>query len=346
LVEKIPFFVLSGGSCVATVLAQERAVITVHLLPFGDRVANALVSYTVYIWKMFWPVNLSAVYPYNEDGSNLAQTLLALAILLVLSVIFFSWRKKYPFLVIGWLWFLGMLVPMIGIVQVGAQAHADRYTYLPQIGLYILLTWGAMELFARWRYGQKALAVLGVLILLPLIAVAYYETSFWRNSETLWNHALANTSRNHIALTNLGDVVAKKGRFDESIGYLRKALQIYPNSPEANNDMGYALASKGNWSESIGFYRSAMKVRPNYPKAHNNLAISLSEVGKKDEAMAEFREAIKLDETYADAHCNLGALLLDLGRRDEAVAQLTEALRLKPDDEETRGHLRQLGIQQ
>ena len=345
LIEKIPLFLLSAASCLATMLAQERAVIEIHLLSFGDRVANALISYLVYIGQMFWPASLAAVYPYPESGANIAQILVALSVLLALTVAFFIWRQKYPYLLVGWLWFLGVLVPMIGIIQVGAQARADRYTYLSQIGLYILMVWGVTDLFGRWRFGRQILAGGAVLILIALMAVAHSEAAYWKNSEVLWNHVLANTTRNHIALTNLGDIVMKKGRLDEAIVHLRKALEIYPNSPEANNNLGYALGNQGKWAESISYYRTAIQTRPNYPKAHNNLAISLSETGKKEEALAEFHKALKQDEAYADAHCNLGVFLLQLGRREEAIAELLEALRLKPDDEEVRTQLRQLGVQ-
>ena len=279
---------LSAASCVATLLAQERAVITIRQLTFGDRVGNAVVSYVAYLGQMIWPAGLAVVYPYPEGGLNIAQALLASLVLLIISVVFFIWRGKYPFLLIGWLWFLGMLVPMIGIVQVGAQARADRYTYLAQIGLYLLVTWGAMELFAKWRRGREVLIAIALLIVTGLMADSYFQTSSWRNSETLWNQALANTSNNHIAQNNLGNALMKKGRLDEAVVHFRKALEIYADYPEANNNLGYALASKGNWADAIASYRAAMRARPNYPKAHNNLAISLAkggENGRSDRAI-------------------------------------------------------------
>jgi Flp pilus assembly protein TadD len=344
LIEKIPFFVLSAASCVATLLAQEKAVITIGQLTLGGRVGNAMVSYVAYLGQMVWPAGLSVVYPYASGGPNVGQVIIASIVLLIISVAFFIWRGRYPFLLVGWLWFLGVLVPMIGIVQVGAQARADRYTYLAQIGLYLLLTWGALELSSKWRGGREALIAVAVLIVTALTAGSYVQTSVWRSSETLWNQALANTSENHIAQNNLGNALMKKGQLDDAIIHFRKALEIYADYPEANNNLGYALASKGNWADSIASYRAAMRVRPNYAKAHNNLAISLAEIGKRDEALAQFHEALRIDRDYPDAHCNLAIVLLQLGRRDEAVMHLREALRLKPDDTEIRAQLRQLEV--
>jgi protein O-mannosyl-transferase len=343
-VEKIPFFVLSAASCVATLLAEERAVITLRQLTFGDRLANAVVSYVAYLGQMIWPAGLAVVYPFPQGGWNIIQTILALLVLLLISVVFFTWRVKYPFLLVGWLWFLGMLVPMIGIVQVGMQIRADRYTYLSEIGLYLLVTWGAIEVFSKWRRGREVSIALALLIVTGLMADAYSQTSFWRDSETLWNRALANTSNNYVAKTHLADVLVKKGRLNEAISHLREALKI-SDYPTAHYNLGYALASKDNWADAIASFRAAIRVRPNYPQAHSNLAVSLSKMGRTEEALAEFREAVRLDENYRDAHCNLAILMLQLGRRDEAVAHFREALRLKPDDMAVRDQLRQLGAE-
>ena len=343
ILEKIPLFALSIASCFATLVAQDRAIIAVHQLTFPERIGNAMIAYLAYIGQMFWPVGLSVVYPY-PDGVNMALALLAFAVLLVVSVLFFIRRDKYPFLLIGWLWFLGVLVPMIGIVQVGAQAKADRYTYLSHIGLYILVTWGAVELFRRWPRGRAVLIEVAVVVVVALTAASCIQAGYWQNSEKLWNQALVNTTNNHIAESNLGDVLNKKGQWDQAELHLRKAIQIYPDYPEANNNLGYALANKGNWKDAMVSYRAALKVRPNYVKAHNNLGIALSEQGKTDEALAEFRAALRLDPNYPDAHYNMAAALFRVGRRDEAIVQLRETLRLKPDDKEVREQLGKLGV--
>jgi protein O-mannosyl-transferase len=345
LIEKIPFFVLSAASCVATLLAQEQTISTLHQLALRDRIANAMVSYVTYIGQTIWPAGLSVVYPYPKAGVTIMQPVLAVLVLLIISVVFFIWRGKYSFLLIGWLWFLGMLIPMIGLVQVGAQAHADRYTYLPQIGLYILATWGAVELFNRWRHGRKALIAFAVLVLTALMAGSYVQASCWRNSETLWNQALAHTTNNPIAECNLGNALVKKERLDEAIVHLRKALEIHADYPEANNYLGYALANQANWADAIISFRAALRVRPNYPEARTNLAISLSQLGKTDEALQECRAALGFDQNYREAHCTLALLLQQLGRREEALVHLREALRLKPDDPQVKALLLQFGAE-
>ena len=182
------------------------------------------------------------------------------------------------------------------------------------------------------------------MIITGLTADSYVETSFWRNSETLWNHTLANTSNNYIAQTHLGDVLINQGRLDEAITHLRQALVI-SNYPVAHFNLGYALASKGNWADATDSFQAAIRFRPNYSQAHGNLAVSLSKLGRTDEAMAEFEKALRLEDNYRD-HYNLAGLLLHLGRRDEAVAHFREALRLQPDDVKVKDQLRQLGAEE
>ncbi len=344
LIEKIPFFALSAASCVATLLAQEKAVITMRQLAFGERLANAVVSYVTYLGQMIWPAGLAVVYPFPQGGWNLIQTILALLVLLTISVVFFLWRGKFPFLLAGWLWFLGVLVPMIGLVQVGMQTRADRYTYLSQIGLYLLMTWGVMELLLKWRRGREVSIAIAVLVGTGLMADAYVQTSFWRDSETMWNQTLANTSNNYVAHTHLADALIQRERLDEAIAHLRQALAV-SDYPTAHYNLGCALAKKGNWADAIASFQAAIRVRPNYSQAHSNLAVSLSKLGRSDEALAEFEEALRLDQNYRDAHYNLAILMFQLGRRDEAVAHFREALRLKPDDTVVRDQLRQLGVE-
>lgn len=345
LVEKVPFLVLAVLSCVATLLAQERAVITLRQLTFPDRVTNAIVSYVVYIGQMFWPAHLAVVYPYPQAGWTVVQVILALIVLVAITALFFAARSNYSFLLVGWFWFLGMLVPMIGLIQVGMQCRADRYTYLAQIGLYVLVTWGAIALLKKWPRGREVSIGLAVAIISGLMAAAFIQTSVWRDSITMWEHTLANTNNNYVAQTHFGEVLTKNGRLDEAITHLRQAVAI-SDYPSAHYNLGYALASKGDWADATVSFRSAIRVRPNYPPAHSNLAVSLSKLGSTDEALMEFGEALRLDNDYRDAHRNLAVLQLELGRRDEAVVHFREALRLKPDDPAVREQLRQLGAEQ
>ena len=344
IVEKIPFFVLSVASCVATVLAQKQAVITMRQLNFVQRIGNAILSYVVYLGQTVYPAHLSVVYPYPEGNLTAVQPLFACLLLLLISVIFFLLRKAYPFLVVGWLWFLGMLIPMIGIMQVGAQAHADRYTYLPQIGLDILTVFAAAALITKWRVRGEIAIVTAMLIIAGSVTVSCFQTSYWRNSETLWQQALANTSHNYIAENGIGSAFLQKGQLDTAASHFRKGLEIYPDYPEANNNLGYVFANQGNWADSVTFYQAALRARPNYAKAHNNLGVSLAATGKINEALTNFREALQIDESFVDARFNLAHALLEIGNRDEAMMHLREVLRLRPDDADVKEQLRQLGV--
>jgi tetratricopeptide (TPR) repeat protein len=226
------------------------------------------------------------------------------------------------------------------------QARADRYTYLPQIGLCLLVVWGVVELL-RWRGSRQVLAVIGTFLITGLTALAYVQASYWQNSETVWNHSLAHTAENYVAHNNLGKAVMLKGRLDEAVVHFRRALEICDECSDVHNNLGHALARKGNWAEAVPAYQSAIRTWPTGPNAHNNnnLGIALARIGRSEEAIEQFREALRLDGTYREAHSNLALVLLQLGRRDEAVQHLKEALRLKPDDPQVKAQLKQLGVE-
>jgi tetratricopeptide (TPR) repeat protein len=346
LIEKIPFLVISAGSCLATVLAQERAMIGAGLLSFTDRLTNAIVSYVIYLGQMIWPTHLAIVYPFPPGGWSIAQTILALLILGVISVLCFAWRQRFPFLLVGWLWFLGVLVPMIGLVQVGLQSRADRYTYLPQIGLYLALTWLGVELISQWRGGRVVLVAGAVLVIAGLTVDSYAQTSTWRDSETVWTQALASTPNNAIAHNGLGDALMMKGHTDEAITEFHKAIDLCPDCWEIYFNLGHALAKKSDWTDAIAAYTASMQawIKPN-PRNHNDLGICLAQVGKKDEAAVQFREALRIDPNFADAHRNLAVILLQLDQRDEAIVHFREALRLNPNDAAVKAQLQNLGVE-
>ena len=346
LIEKIPFFVLSGASSIATLFAQEKTISTLQLLSFGDRIANAAVSYIAYVGQMIWPAGLSVFYPYPEHGLPIMLPILAFLGLLITSVVLFIAREKYPFLWIGWLWFLGMLVPMIGLVQVGGQARADRYTYLSQIGLYIMIAWGATAVMKRWPQVRPVLLPLAIFLVIGLTATSFVQASVWKNSETLWNQALAHTTNNYVAHNNLGGTLIKEGRVDEATEHCRKALEAHPNYADAHTNMGHIFASKHEWAEASAAYEAAIQAQPTYAKAHNSLAVTLAALGKTNEAIGELHEALGLNPDYVDAHYNLATVLLRLGRQDEAIIELRELLRLRPGDASARAQLRKLGMEQ
>jgi tetratricopeptide (TPR) repeat protein len=239
----------------------------------------------------------------------------------------------------GWLWYLIMLVPVIGIVQVGAQARADRYTYLPQIGLYVLLTWAAADLCAGWRHRRVVLGGCSTIILMALIFCARTQTSYWRNSESLWTHTLACTSDNFIGHNNLGGALLQKGSVDEAIAHFQRALQIKPDFADAHIYLGNALLQKESVDEAITHYQRALQIKPDFADAHYNLGGALLQKGSVDEAIAHFQRALQIKPDYVEAHNNLGNALLQKGSVDEAISQFQEAIRLKPDYTGARNNL-------
>jgi protein O-mannosyl-transferase len=241
VLEKLPLVVLSVAVCIATFLAQREALDASPKVPLSERVSNAIVSYVAYLGQLIWPGRLAVLYPYHEGDVKVLEVIVALLLLLIISVVFFLWRRKYPFLLIGWFWYLGMLVPMIGIVQVGWQVRADRYTYLPQIGIYLVVAWGTVEWLRGLPYRRQIASVAGLLTVSALATRSYFQTSYWRSSETLWRHAVVSTSGNYIARNNLAHALSETGRFDEAIALCRKALEIKPDFAAAYNNLGFAL---------------------------------------------------------------------------------------------------------
>ena len=292
---------------------------------------NAVVSYVTYLWQMIHPSGLACVYPNPANYLPFWQVAGALGLLLAITGAAWAFRRTHPWFVVGWLWYVGMMIPVIGIVQISHYAHADRYTYLPQIGLYLLLTWAAADLCAGWRHRRVVLGGLATVILAALIFCARTQASYWRNSELLWTHTLACTSDNYIAHNNLGNALLQKGKVDEAITHFQKALQIKPDYAGACYNLGNALFQKGNVDEAIAHYQKALQINPDNAEAHNNLGNALLQKGKVDEAIAHFQKALQIKPDYAEARYNLGHALLQKGKVDEAIIQYQKALQIKPD---------------
>lgn len=342
VVEKLPLFVLSAGSCVATLMAQQQALHASLKPRLEERIINGLVSYCSYLGQTIWPVHLAVLYPYPESNSNLPYAIVALLFLLIVSVVFFLWRTKYPFLLVGWLWYLGMLVPMIGIIQVGSQARADRYTYLPQIGLYVLVAWAAMEFSRPWPRRREILSVAALLLITALITRSYLQTLCWESSETLWKHAIACTSDNYIAHNNLAFALLQSRRFDEAAAECRQSLKINANFAAAHNNLGLALIQSepsGNGirrqnetvDQAIAHYRTALQIQPDFKQAENNLGNALMQKGQVDEAIAQFRKALETDPFFAAAELSLANAFLKKGEVHEAIASYQTTLKIDPD---------------
>ena len=332
LFEKIPFFALVLLGSIATFVAQKHggAVETVENLPLGARTANALISYGRYLGKLFWPADLAVFYP-RPGHWPLGMVLLAGGLVLGLSGLVWGLRRRHPYGLVGWLWFLGTLIPVIGLVQVGGQAMADRYTYLPSLGVLILAVWGACELTRGWRYRVMPLCVVGGGASLLCLALTRQQLGHWQDNETLFRQALVVTENNQIAHKSLGDALDKKGQTDEAIGHFQEAIRLKPGYADAHNNLGNTLLKKGQADEAIGHFQEAIRLKPGYANAYNNFGNALLRKGQPGEAIRQYQEAIRLEPADANTHYNLGNAFLKNGQPDEAIRQYQEAIRLKRD---------------
>ncbi len=296
VVEKLPLFALAGISSVVTWLAQERggAVAGLDLLPFGARLANAAVAYVAYLARTFWPFRLGALYPLPASAPVL-EAVGACAVLAAITAAVLAARRRAPYLVTGWLWYLGTLVPVIGIVQVGVQSSADRYTYVPLIGVFLMLAWGLPDLVGSRRWGRAALAAAALLGLSGCTALTWRQVGYWRDSETLFRRTLAVTSRNYVVENNLGGALARDGRLDEAIAHFEEARRIRPDHAPTLSNLGVALQGKGRIGEAIGLYREAVKANPSHVEAWFNLGNALEKTGDVEGAVVAFREADRLE---------------------------------------------------
>jgi tetratricopeptide (TPR) repeat protein len=333
VVEKIPLVGLSAVSSVVTFLAQRGAVGWTEQLPVLARINNAVVTYVVYMWQMFWPVELAVFYPHPENRLPLSEIILALAILVATTAAAFVFRKKGPYLVTGWLWYLGMLVPVIGFVQVGWQGHADRYTYLPQVGLYVLLTWTVGDLTAGWRRQREILSASAAVVISFLSWHAWVQTSYWRDSETLFTHALAVTSNNDVAENNLGIVFLRKGKLDDAISLLQAAVDLRPENSPAHENLAKALLQKGQVADALVHYRKLLELQPDNIEVHNIVGTVLIQQGQAREAVEEWQKVLAIQPDNGNATSNLAwvfATSPDDSLRDgaQAVRLAEQALRI------------------
>ena len=329
--EKIPFFVLAAVLSVVEFLAQSNARIALEHLSAARRFANMIVSYGTYMREMVWPRNLGAHYPF-VPAAPIWQIVSVGALLLTFTMLAIRVARRNAYILVGWLWYLGMLVPVIGLVQVGSQSHADRYTYLPQIGLYLLLTWAAADVCGRWRYRHVALGGASVMILIALIFCARAQASYWQNSESLWTHTLASSSNNAYAHDNLGRALYDLGRKQEAMVHFRQALQVNPRYAPAQDDLGLALFQMGQKDEAIIHLRQASQINPQDAKIHDHLGNALLSLGRMDEAIIQFRQALQINPKDADAENDLGFALFQIGQKDEAITHLRQALQINPND--------------
>ena len=338
LVEKLPLLPLIIGSCGLTLWAQQTIVIPLERLPFWARVANALVSYVAYLTNFFLPWGLALYYPHLGIHLPIWNAVGAAGVLVAISVLVLR-QKQRRYLLVGWLWFLGMLVPAIGLTQTAGQAMADRYTYLPEIGLVIALVWWAADVCSAWPYRRLGSAAASAAVLAALLAAPWHQTSFWCDSETLWRRTLDCTVDNKEAHNNLATALSAAGRLDEAIEHYRQSLYINPQDSDATNDLGVALARLNRFDEAVACYRRAKEIKPRRPVAYYNLGSLLADQGRFEEALPQLERAIVLKPTFAKAQRGLGIVLEARGRMGEAMEHFQRALETNPDDAESHRHL-------
>jgi tetratricopeptide (TPR) repeat protein len=332
LIEKIPFAVLAVASSVVTFMVQknEGGLAVNEDMPLDARAGNALISYCRYLEKMFWPTDLAVFYPHPGYWP-LAKVLLAGVFLCGISAFLFVKRRRHPYLLVGWLWYVGTLVPVIGLVQAGEQAMADRYTYVPSLGVLVLIIWGACELTGRWRHQKIALSVSGSAAIILCLALTRHQLGYWKDSESLFRHTLEVTENNYMAHNNLGDALFYKGQTIEAMNQFKESIRLKPGFAKAHYNLGDALFDEGQTTEAMSQFQEAIRLKPDFAEARYNLGDALLRQGKTDEAISQFQEAIRLKPDYAEAHNNLGIAFGKKGQIVEAASQFQEAIRLKPD---------------
>ena len=360
--EKAPLFALAAASSAVTYIVQQRggAMSSSERIALGDRAANALVSYATYLIKMLWPSKLAAIYPHPRGALPAWEVIGAAVALILISAAVFRARRPRPYLAVGWLWYVGTLVPVIGLVQVGWQARADRYTYVPLIGIFIMLAWvvGERETGGRSETGKRrkgetatpilphahtpilsAAAILAIVAIVALMTCSWFQIGYWKNSIALFEHAVKVTRNNDVAHNNLGWALGEVGRLDEAIEQYNEALRIFPDYVDAKGNLANALAKRGSSGEAERLYSEMLRLNPRDEKAHFNLGQMLAKEGRTDEAIAEFRQAIETKPEFAEAHYESGRQLRKQGKLDEAAAEYQETIRLKPDFSEAHDNL-------
>jgi protein O-mannosyl-transferase len=367
IIEKLPLFALSAFFSAVTVIAQLHSTGITNQLPFAWRLSNASVSYVTYIWQMFWPTRLAAFYPHPNDQLPFWQVVLAIVILAAITIAAIRWHKERPYVFTGWFWYIGMLVPVIGLVQAGEQARADRYTYLPQIGLYVLITWGVTDLveaittrnfssrrvanglpaFAGPRRGHPSrgykvfCAVIAAAIIISLSWRASVQASYWKDSERLWNHTLAVTGDNDVAHNNLGNLCLQRGDLDSALSHFETALSIRARTAAAYYNFGGALiensvaailAKRGQINEAIPHYDKAINMRPTYGDPYLNFGNVLFQQGQSGDALVQWEKALGTEPHDATFHALLGDAFLRAGSQTTAIAEYERAIRISEHD--------------
>ncbi len=331
--EKIPLIALAALSSVITFIVQQRggAMVQIEHIPLNLRIPNALVSYVSYLGKMVWPVNLAPLYPFSTAGIPMWQPIAAFAVLLAMTTLVLCLVRKRGYLAVGWFWYLGTLVPVIGLVQVGVQSMADRYTYLPSIGISIMIAWAFAELVARRRTLRPAVSTVAVLLCLLMLIGTRKQVRYWRDNITLFEHACQTAPTNYIMQNNLGITLKEHQRFAEAIEHFKIALQLKKDSYEVHFNLANVLKDTADYDGAMYHYRKALKIEEK-ANVHHSMAMALFEQKEFDEAVSHYRAAVKIDPDFVRARYDLAVALTQLKKYEEAIEQFRLLLLTHPDD--------------
>lgn len=364
--EKVPLCVLAAGSCIMTALANYRghSLADFQTYSFGVRLGNAALAYVAYLGKAFWPAHLAAYYPHPGADVSVPAALAAGVLLAAVTVLVVGLGRRWPYLPVGWLWYLGTLVPVIGLLQAGGQAYADRYTYVPLIGIFLMAVWGVTDLALACRLPKLVPATVTAAALAACAYVAWLQCGYWQGDIVLWDHAIEVTERNAIAHCNrgvaywdigqpllarrefekaveiepryvqaeqnLGTVLRRMGHLAEAQAALRKVIELDSTAAPAHSELAGVLHELGNYDEAEAEYRRAIELDPAYAVPHHGLGVLYQDRGQADAAEAEYRAALELQPRMPQVHHNLGTLLADQGRRTEALYEFTQVVRMQP----------------
>jgi tetratricopeptide (TPR) repeat protein len=327
--EKLPLLAMSAISVMVTIDAQRGATSTLDVVGVPARLTNAAISYWRYIGQMLWPTKLAVLYPY-VNRPQYAGALVAMLLLVCATAAAIYWRRRLACAMTGWLWYMITLVPVIGLVQVGEQSHADRYTYLPLVGIFIIISWGIADVVDRVPRLRIAIVPVSVALLMVLSVLTWRQAGYWKDSVTLLERTIAVTNDNHVAMTNLGNALVARGEMDRAMEEFGKSFKLAPRKAETLSGIGKVLFEKGRLDESWQYYKLAVEARPDLKAAQLNAGSALIALGRYAEAEAYLREAIRLDELWAEPYAQLGIALGGSGRIDEGITVCTRAMELKP----------------
>ena len=328
--EKLPLFAFSAISSGITFFVQQHggAVASLESLPFKIRIVNVWISYLRYLIKMIWPRNLAVFYPFPQWPVEYA--VVSALVIVGVSLLVVRAASRHPYLLTGWFWYLVTLFPVIGLIHVGSQSMADRYSYIPLTGIFILTAWGIADLSKQMRHRRMVLATSAGAVLIAYMICTWFQVGYWQNSITLFTHALDVTQHNSVAYFSLGQALDKQGQFEKAIENYRKSLEITPHYKNAHNNIGFILARRGNLQAAIDQYSAELMYFPDNADAHNNMANALFDQGRIDEAASQYLQALQIDPEHANAHYNFGHLLLRQGKYKDAMIHSAQAIRINP----------------